>query len=95
MELPPPLRALEERLGHRFAVPAILVEALTHPSALQGKAAPAQEKEAAPSPDKLPDNERLEFLGDAILQLAVTERLYVLFPESPEGRLTPDRKSVV
>ncbi|SDT85863.1 ribonuclease-3 [Verrucomicrobium sp. GAS474] len=83
--LPPPLRTLEERLAHRFADPQILLEALTHPSTAQGK-----ERKAA-----APDNERLEFLGDAVLQLAVTERLYALFPEAPEGQLTPWRASLV
>lgn len=40
-------------------------------------------------------NERLEFLGDAVLELAVTERLYAAFPEKPEGELTTLRAALV
>ncbi|MEK7504008.1 MAG: ribonuclease III [Patescibacteria group bacterium] len=43
----------------------------------------------------LPSNERLEFLGDSILSLLVSERLYVLFPTSPEGYLTARRSHLV
>ena len=85
MELPENLRALEERLGHRFTDPQILLESLTHPST-----APNKERKGTE-----PDNERLEFLGDPVLQLAVTERLFLLFPGIPEGRLTPWRASLV
>jgi len=78
-----PSRAdLEAALGHAFRDGALLREALTHPSA-RGKG------EAAP------DNERLEFLGDAVLQLAVTERLYDFFPAAPEGLLTQWRAALV
>ncbi len=37
---------------------------------------------------KLSDNERLEFLGDAVLELIVSQYLYLKFPELPEGKLT-------
>ena len=77
------VRKLEERLGHVFRDPALLREALTHPSTRLG-ARTGQ-----------PDNERLEFLGDAVLQLAVTERLYDLLPEAPEGKLTQTRATLV
>lgn len=43
----------------------------------------------------VPDNQRLEFLGDAVLQLAVTEELYRRFPDLPEGRLTVLRARLV
>jgi ribonuclease-3 len=43
----------------------------------------------------LPHNERLEFLGDAVLGIVVTEHLYVTFPELPEGRLAKLRAAVV
>ncbi|MBY4571704.1 ribonuclease III [Gordonia sihwensis] len=43
----------------------------------------------------LPTNERLEFLGDAVLGVVVTERLYVGFPDRPEGELAKIRASVV
>ncbi len=77
------VRKLEERLGHVFRNPALLREALTHPSTRLG------------ARSGLPDNERLEFLGDAVLQLAVTERLYDLLPEAPEGKLTQTRATLV
>lgn len=44
---------------------------------------------------KLKDNERLEFLGDAVLELTVSEHLYKRFPEFPEGKLTRLRASIV
>jgi ribonuclease-3 len=44
---------------------------------------------------KLPHNERLEFLGDAVLELAVTKNLFNRFPEYPEGQLTSLRASLV
>ena len=80
---PEAIRKLEERLGHTFREPALLREALTHPSTRLG------------ARSGLPDNERLEFLGDAVLQLAVTERLYDLLPEAPEGKLTQTRATLV
>lgn len=43
----------------------------------------------------LPSNERLEFLGDSVLSLLISERLYVLFPSSPEGYLTARRSHLV
>ena len=47
-------------------------------------------------PDFAPEhNERLEFLGDAVLELVVTERLFVDFPDKPEGELTDIRSAVV
>lgn len=41
------------------------------------------------------DNERLEFLGDAVLELTVSEHLYRLFPDRPEGELTKLRAAIV
>jgi ribonuclease-3 len=73
----------QRRLGHVFADPALLRQALTHASF-------GHEKR-----QRLPDNQRLEFLGDAVLQLAVTEELYRRFPELPEGRLTVLRARLV
>ncbi len=74
-----PLDALQARLGHRFARPALLLEALTHPSFLNE------------NPGAGPQNQRLEFLGDAVLQLIVTDALYALFPAEPEGALSRRR----
>jgi len=44
---------------------------------------------------KLSDNERLEFLGDAVLELIVSQYLYLKFPELPEGKLTKMRAAIV
>jgi ribonuclease-3 len=44
---------------------------------------------------RIPDNERLEFLGDAVLELVVTEHIYATFPDDPEGRLAKLRAAVV
>jgi ribonuclease-3 len=73
----------QERLGHTFADAELLRQALTHASY-------GHEKR-----QRTPDNQRLEFLGDAVLQLAVTEELYRRFPEMPEGRLTVQRAQLV
>lgn len=77
------LTDLQQRLGHTFADPDLLRLALTHASF-------GHEKR-----QRVPDNQRLEFLGDAVLQLAVTEELYRRFPEMPEGRLTVLRAQLV
>jgi ribonuclease-3 len=73
----------QRRLGHDFADAGLLRHALTHASY-------GHEKR-----QRVPDNQRLEFLGDAVLQLAVTEDLYRRFPELPEGRLTVWRAQLV
>jgi ribonuclease-3 len=72
--------ALASRLGHDFARPALLTEALTHPS-LGG-------------PDHA-DNQRLEFLGDRILGLAIAEALLAADPEAREGDLAPRFNALV
>jgi ribonuclease-3 len=69
------LDEVQRVLGHSFAEPALLAAALTHPSY-------AAENPAAT------DYERLEFLGDAVLGLAVAERLFESFPDAREGQLT-------
>ncbi|WP_227010742.1 ribonuclease III [Pelagibius marinus] len=66
---------MQEQLGHRFADPALLVRALTHPSV-----------SADPS-HRGGDYERLEFLGDRVLGLVVAEMLFNRFPEEAEGLL--------
>lgn len=73
---------LEEALGHRFTDRGILVEALTHTSY------------AAEHPDH-GHNERFEFLGDAVLQLAVTEFLFATFPHLQEGQMAKVRAASV
>ena len=74
---------LQERLGYVFRDPALLRLALTHPSV-------AHEQGAA-----LQTNQRLEFLGDAVLQLALTRELYEKFPAFGEGPLTKARAKLV
>jgi ribonuclease III len=76
------LEALEEALGVRFADRALLELALTHRS-------------HAFEAGGLPTNERLEFLGDAVLGLAVTDRIYRGHPDSQEGRLAKIRAAAV
>jgi ribonuclease-3 len=78
------LENLESVLGVSFRDQGLLKEALTHRSYLN-------ENPKWP----LPHNERLEFLGDAVLELVVTEYLYAQFPASPEGRLTAVRAALV
>jgi ribonuclease-3 len=77
------LDEFQKRLGHTFADGNLLRQALTHASF-------GHEKR-----QRLPDNQRLEFLGDAVLQMAVTAELYHRFQELPEGRLTVLRARLV
>lgn len=71
----------EALIGYRFADRALLIEALTHKSwsNLSGGA----------------NNERLEFLGDAVLELVVSEWLYAAHPSAEEGELTALRQQYV
>lgn len=78
------LRGLEERLGWHFADIALLDNALTHRSFVNENAALACR-----------DNERLEFLGDAVLELTVSDMLMRKFPDHSEGQLSKLRASVV
>lgn len=77
------MESIEVRLGYKFRNPLLLAEALTHPSL-------AYESQKAHF-----DNQRLEFLGDAVLQLVLTEHLFRSFPDSPEGRMTKLRAQLV
>lgn len=78
---------LRRRIGHEFADPALLVQALAHRSWCAEQASPVQ-----PPP---PSNERLEYLGDAVLGAIVADHVYNEYPQLLEGRLTDARKSVV
>ena len=82
------LSGLEAALEHDFARPAILQRALTHRSL-------ANERAESGEPDSAGDNERLEFLGDAVLGLVVAEALFKLHPEWQEGELTRIRSQLV
>ena len=90
------LKELEAALGSRFSNPKLLVCALTHRSLAHQLAQAGQSKQAAPGKQAAPaDNERLEFLGDAVLGLVVAEALYVAHPEWREGELTRVRSGLV
>ena len=78
------IAGLEETLGYKFRDPSFLDCALTHRSF------------ANENPDlKMQDNERLEFLGDAVLTLCITDMLVKKFPECTEGDLSKIRSSIV
>lgn len=77
------MHPLEERIPHQFQNPELLREALTHPSVRHER------------PRPFFDNQRLEFLGDAVLQLVVTEYLFARFGEVGEGPLTIRRARLV
>src|SRR6202047_3736295 len=74
---------LEERIGYKFRNSLLLAEALTHPSL-------GHETQQYHF-----DNQRLEFLGDAVLQLVMTEYLFGNFGAAPEGQLTKLRSRLV
>lgn len=77
-----PLQRLEEAIGHEFRDRALLERAVTHPSLTQDRT------------DGLQNYQRLEFLGDAVLQLILTETLYDLFPSDREGLLSKRRSAL-
>ena len=95
------LAELEAALGHCFARAELLVHALTHRSLANERAANEQalpEKITANGKvetEGTGDNERLEFLGDAVLGLVVAEALFLLHPEWQEGELTRVRSQLV
>lgn len=76
--------ALKKKLGFRFKNDDLLTEALTHRSYLNEY-----------PKWRLPHNERLEYLGDAVLELLVSEELFNKFPKQPEGQLTVLRAALV
>lgn len=77
------LETLEERLGHRFRNRQLLSTALTHPSVCHESQRPQEH------------NQRLEFLGDSVLELVLTAELFTRFPELGEGGLTKARAQLV
>jgi ribonuclease-3 len=97
------LNELESALGHRFSRPELLVCALTHRSLAhelalaEGSIQPAADIAAAENIQAAgrEDNERLEYLGDAVLGLVVAEALYAAHPEWREGELTRIRSGLV
>jgi ribonuclease-3 len=78
------LEQLQQKIGIHFRDPGLLLEAVTHSSF------------ANESPHQSPrDNERLEYLGDAVLQLITAEYLYKHHPRAAEGELTQTRSAMV
>jgi ribonuclease III len=71
---------LEDAIGYRFTNPELLRAALTHPSAVGARE---------------PNYERIEFLGDAVLDLAIADLLMRQFPQAREGLLSKERASIV
>lgn len=80
-DAPPP--DLQQVIGHQFAIPALLTEALTHPSALVPERGRGRRTKIVKH-----GYERLEFLGDRVLGLVVAEMLWRRFADEPEGMLT-------
>ncbi len=74
---------VQRKIGYVFLRDELLNEALTHSS------------HANESPGRFRSNERLEFLGDAVLELCITEELYVRYPDADEGQLTTFRAMLV
>jgi ribonuclease III len=77
-------RKLEKAIGYSFRKPAVLKRALTHKSYANERKLSAEEH-----------NERLEFLGDAVLELAVSELLMKRYPDFSEGELSKMRAAIV
>ncbi len=77
------LNELQQRLGYTFREAGLLKLALTHPSVAHEIPAP------------MPHNQRLEFLGDSVLSLVLTQELYEKFPGVSEGPLTKARAQMV
>ena len=77
------MKSLEKVIGYKFKNSLLLAEAMTHPSLAYETQRPRF------------DNQRLEFLGDAVIQLVLTDLLYELFPGFNEGRLTKLRARLV
>ncbi len=77
------MNPLEARIGYKFRNSLLLAEAMTHPSI-------SLERRDYPF-----DNQRLEFLGDSVIQLIITEHLFRIFPEASEGQMTKLRTRLV
>ena len=78
------LEEFERKMGYRFSDKNLLILALTHSSHANETKKGTHE-----------NNERLEFLGDAVLDVVVSEYMYRHFPQMPEGELTKLRAAVV
>lgn len=76
------LTSLQKRLGYSFRNPVLLQRAVTHPSFVNEH------------PEESESNQRLEFLGDAVLQLVLTEALFSQYPADREGVLSQRRSTL-
>jgi len=85
---------LMERLGYVFRNPLLLDRALTHSSAVP-ELRSARGEDIAFAGSVVQDNERLEFLGDAVLELLTSEYLLLNYPEWTEGQLSKSRARIV
>ncbi len=74
------LAKCEKIIGYKFKDPSLLLQALTHASSNAGS---------------VPNNERMEFLGDSVVGLVVCEYLYAEFPDYAEGHLTRRKSAIV
>ena len=74
------LQKLQRTIGYEFKDIELLTEAVTHPSIAHERGTECNHH-----------NQRMEFLGDAVLQLILTDRIYKLYPDLPEGKLTQIR----
>lgn len=81
--LPTDLALLEKKILYQFKNRSLLELAVTHRSYINE------------NQDRQQHNERLEFLGDAVLELVVTQHLYTQMPDTPEGKLTSIRSALV
>lgn len=77
------LSALQSKIGYQFKNEGLLLQSLTHPSYM----VKAEDEESS--------NQRLEFLGDAVLELIISEYLFLEFPDIREGQLTQYRSTLV
>lgn len=80
----PDFKTFQKKIGYAFRDERLIEQAFTHRSYLNENRATGREH-----------NERLEFLGDAVLELVVTEFLFAKYPEKPEGDLTAYRAALV
>jgi len=81
----PPLSELERILGYRFQNNALLITSLSHRSYVNSQR----------TDKKVESNERLEFLGDAVLNIVVTDYLFREYPDKEEGRMSKMKSLVV
>ncbi len=90
--LPRDLDELERCLDYHFKNPALLQQAITHKSYLNEARERSQSSAIGGSGG---DNERLEFLGDAVLDLVISQDLLINYPDTPEGELSKMKARIV